>query len=37
MTVASLGLSADLLRAIPERNYPAPTPIQHSDAADPRG
>ena len=28
MTFSSLGLSADLLRAIGERNYPAPTPIQ---------
>jgi ATP-dependent RNA helicase RhlE len=28
MTFASLGLSADLLRAISERNYRAPTPIQ---------
>src|SRR3981189_253284 len=30
MTFASLGLSADLLRAISERNYPAPTPIQQA-------
>jgi len=30
MTFSSLGLSADLLRAISERNYPAPTPIQHA-------
>jgi ATP-dependent RNA helicase RhlE len=30
MTFSSLGLSADLLRAIGERNYPAPTPIQHA-------
>jgi ATP-dependent RNA helicase RhlE len=30
MTFSSLGLSADLLRAISERNYPAPTPIQQA-------
>jgi ATP-dependent RNA helicase RhlE len=30
MTFSSLGLSADLLRAISERNYLAPTPIQHA-------
>src|SRR6202011_356619 len=30
MTFSSLGLSADLLRAIGERNYPAPTPIQQA-------
>src|ERR1700726_3327279 len=30
MTFPSLGLSADLLRAISERNYPAPTPIQQA-------
>jgi ATP-dependent RNA helicase RhlE len=30
MTFSSLGLSADLLRAIGERNYLAPTPIQHA-------
>jgi superfamily II DNA/RNA helicase len=30
MTFQSLGLSADLLRAISERNYVAPTPIQHA-------
>jgi ATP-dependent RNA helicase RhlE len=33
MTFSSFGLSADLLRAISERHYPAPTPIQ--DAAIP--
>ena len=30
MTFSSLGLSADLLRAVSERNYPAPTPIQQA-------
>jgi len=30
MTFSSFGLSADLLRAISERNYLAPTPIQHT-------
>jgi ATP-dependent RNA helicase RhlE len=30
MTFSSFGLSADLLRAISERHYPAPTPIQHA-------
>ena len=30
MTFASLGLSADLLRAISELSYPAPTPIQEA-------
>lgn len=30
MTFSSLGLSADLLRTISERNYPAPTPIQQA-------
>ena len=30
MTFASLGLSADLLRAISELSYPAPTPIQQA-------
>ena len=30
MTFSSLGISADLLRAIGERNYVAPTPIQHA-------
>ena len=30
MTFASLGLSADLLRAIGEFSYPAPTPIQEA-------
>jgi ATP-dependent RNA helicase RhlE len=30
MTFSSLGLSADLLRAISERNYLAPTPIQQA-------
>jgi ATP-dependent RNA helicase RhlE len=30
MTFSSLGLSADLLRAISERHYPAPTPIQQA-------
>jgi ATP-dependent RNA helicase RhlE len=30
MTFSSLALSADLLRAISERNYPAPTPIQRA-------
>ena len=30
MTFSSLGLSTDLLRAIGERNYVAPTPIQHA-------
>ena len=30
MTFSSLGLSADLLHAISERNYPAPTPIQQA-------
>jgi ATP-dependent RNA helicase RhlE len=30
MNFPSLGLSADLLRAISERNYLAPTPIQHA-------
>jgi superfamily II DNA/RNA helicase len=30
MTFSSLALSADLLRAIGERNYPAPTPIQRA-------
>ncbi len=30
MTFLSLGLSADLLRAIGERNYTAPTPIQRA-------
>jgi len=30
MTFSSLGLSADLLRAVSERNYLAPTPIQHA-------
>jgi len=30
VTFSSLGLSADLLRAISERNYQAPTPIQHA-------
>jgi superfamily II DNA/RNA helicase len=29
VTFSSLGLSAELLRAIGERNYVAPTPIQH--------
>ena len=38
MTFSSFGLSADLLRAITERHYPAPTPIQHgSDPGNPRG
>src|ERR1700676_4540847 len=30
MTFPSLGLSADLLSAISERNYPAPPPIQQA-------
>ena len=30
MTFSSLGLSADLLHVISERNYPAPTPIQQA-------
>jgi len=30
MTFSSLGLSADLLRAITERHYPEPTPIQRA-------
>jgi superfamily II DNA/RNA helicase len=30
MTFSNLGLSPDLLRAIGERNYPAPTPIQRA-------
>jgi ATP-dependent RNA helicase RhlE len=30
MTFSSLGLSADILRAIGERNYSAPTPIQQA-------
>jgi len=30
MTFSSFGLSADLLRAITERHYPAPTPIQQA-------
>ena len=30
MSFSTLGLSADLLRAISERNYSAPTPIQHA-------
>ena len=30
MTFSSLGLSADLLRAISERNYAAPTPVQQA-------
>jgi len=30
MTFPSLGLSADLLRAISERNYPAPIPIRQA-------
>jgi ATP-dependent RNA helicase RhlE len=30
MTFSSLGLSPDLLRAISERNYPAPTPVQQA-------
>lgn len=30
MSFATLGLSAPLLRAIAERNYPAPTPIQNA-------
>jgi ATP-dependent RNA helicase RhlE len=30
MTFSSLRLSADLLRAIADRNYPAPTPIQQA-------
>ncbi len=30
MTFSSFGLSADLLRAISERNYPAPTPVQQA-------
>jgi len=30
MTFSSLGLSVDLLRAVSERNYPAPTPIQQA-------
>jgi ATP-dependent RNA helicase RhlE len=30
MTFSTLGLSADLLRAISERHYPAPTPIQQA-------
>jgi superfamily II DNA/RNA helicase len=30
MTFSSFGLSADLLRAVSERHYPAPTPIQQA-------